>query len=375
VDVEAPDPDWFLDHVIVPAGPNRRAIGPALAWQGEWQADFNRIMRTAGEGPLRRSLEQACRQGFVLTRTQARAQGLPDTTISSLVRRGAWQRVAHGVAGVVAVDAVIGGSARNASVSDATNYDVRARLGRRRHALAASASALLHPGQVPSGASAAILHGLPVPSVPRLPEVTCAQPGTLGRRAQVLVRGATLGSTDLTDWFGVSVTSIARTIVDLARHDDRSGLMAADAALRERLVCLAEILDVVARSAGWPGIRRAREVLELACALAESPLESITRLALHDARVPAPELQGIVADPELGKRYRVDFLWRERRLILEADGRVKYSGDELWREKRREMRLARLGFRVERVVWDDIERNWPQTLDRIRWALASSPLT
>jgi hypothetical protein len=187
-----------------------------------------------------------------------------------------------------------------------------------------------------------------------------------------LVRGATLGSTDLSDWFGIPVTRVARTIVDVARHDDRSGLMAADAALRERLVCLAEILDVVARSAGWPGIRRAREVLELASALAESPLESIMRLALHDSRVPPPELQAIVADPELGKRYRVDFLWRAQRLILEADGRVKYSGDELWREKRREMRLARLGYRVERVVWDDIERNWPQTLDRIRWALASS---
>jgi very-short-patch-repair endonuclease len=93
---------------------------------------------------------------------------------------------------------------------------------------------------------------------------------------------------------------------------------------------------------------------------------------MHDAGLPAPELQAVVVDPELGKSYRADFLWREQRLILEADGRLKYSGDELWREKRRETRLARLGYRVERVLWDDIERNWPQTLDRIRWALAAA---
>ncbi|MDP9091390.1 MAG: endonuclease domain-containing protein [Actinomycetota bacterium] len=369
MDVEAPDPDWFLDNVIVPAGWNRRAIGPALAWQGEWQADFNRILRTPGEAPLRRSLEQACRQGFVLTRTQARSLGMSDGTIRGLVGRGTWQRAAYGVLSVLASETT-GGSG-----PDATGYEVRARLDRRRHALAATASALVHPGQVPSGASAAILHGLPVRAVPHMPEATCTQGGaTLGRRTQALVRGATLGPPDLTKWFGVSVTSIARTIVDVARHDDRSGLMAADAALRERLVSLAEILAVVAQSAGWPGIRRAREVLQLTSALAESPLESITRLALHDSGMPPPELQAVVADPELGKNYRVDFLWRQQRLVLEADGRIKYSGGELWREKERELRLARLGFRVQRVIWDDVERNWQPTLDRIRWALASSPL-
>lgn len=284
-------------------------------------------MGTAGEGPLRRALKQACRQGFVLTRPQARAHGLSDAAIQTLVRRRTWQRVAYGVVGVVAADTVIDGSVSNASMTDGSGYGARARAGRRRHALAATASALLHPGQVPSGASAAILHGLPVRALPPIPEVTCTQAATLGRRPQVLVRGATLGSTDLSDWFGIPVTRVARTIVDVARHDDRSGLMAADAALRERLVCLAEILDVVARSAGWPGIRRAREVLELASALAESPLESITRLALHDSRVSPPELQAIVADPELGKRYRVDFLWRAQRV----DPRGRWQGQVLRR--------------------------------------------
>ncbi|MGH8860210.1 MAG: endonuclease domain-containing protein, partial [Jatrophihabitantaceae bacterium] len=101
--------------------------------------------------------------------------------------------------------------------------------------------------------------------------------------------------------------------------------------------------------------RQARDVLALATPFAESPLESLVRLALHDAGFPRPVLQAQIAD------YRVDFLWPEQRLILEADRREKYTGDELWREKRREQRLRRLGYRIARVTWSDVRHNWPQT--------------
>ncbi len=105
----------------------------------------------------------------------------------------------------------------------------------------------------------------------------------------------------------------------------------------------------------------------MASPLAESPLESLTRLCIVDANLPTPELQSWVEGA--GWRYRVDMLWREERVIAEADGKIKYEGDALWREKRRQERLERAGFRVVRVLWDDIMRWRAETIARISHAL------
>lgn len=55
---------------------------------------------------------------------------------------------------------------------------------------------------------------------------------------------------------------------------------------------------------------------------------------------------------------RVDFLFREKRLIVEFDGAMKYGGAEgraaLVAEKRREDALRRLGYRVVRLTWADL---------------------
>jgi very-short-patch-repair endonuclease len=72
--------------------------------------------------------------------------------------------------------------------------------------------------------------------------------------------------------------------------------------------------------------------------------------------------------------YRVDFLWPEYGLILEADGRVKYAGDEGWAEKKRQVALVRAGFHVERVLWSDLFDGWPAMRARLRpYFLRSAP--
>lgn len=66
---------------------------------------------------------------------------------------------------------------------------------------------------------------------------------------------------------------------------------------------------------------------------------------------------------------RVDFLWRKRRTIGEADGRGKYADDgrSLWNEKRREDRLRELGFEV--VRWAAADLSAPGRLgERVRAA-------
>jgi very-short-patch-repair endonuclease len=99
--------------------------------------------------------------------------------------------------------------------------------------------------------------------------------------------------------------------------------------------------------------------------LTESALESLVRLALHDDGFPRPQLQVRIA----GTSYRADMLWPAHRLILEIDGLAKYTDAEWRREKRREQELRRLGYRVERVTWDDVVNRWPQTRSRLLAAL------
>jgi very-short-patch-repair endonuclease len=331
-----PDPDWYLDHVLVHAEPGRGGsfpLGPAIRWRAWWE------QRPSSGGPL---IELARRQGFVVTTAQTREQGWGGHDLRREVRRGRWSVPARGAASPVVVE------------SDSALDQ------RRRHALTASAAILLRRGHVVSGRSAAILHGLPTIAVPTIPELTgCV--GWLGRRDRAHLRGATLSENDVTRWFGADVTTVPRTIVDLARHDRQDGLMAADAALREGLTDAAAIQRALCVAAGWPGVRRARSVLALASRLAESPLESIVRLALHDSGFPPPELQLEI------RGYRVDFVWPEQRLIVEADGLMKYSEAEWRREKRRESRLRALGYRIERVLWEDVMQFWSATRDRL-WA-------
>lgn len=330
-----PDPDWYLDHVLVHARPgiDRLDLGPIAAWLDWWdsQARDDDAMLALARG-----------QGFVVTRTQLREAGWADHDLRREVRRGSWWLPARGTASPVAIPG--------------NEFSDR----RRRHAIEAAATTLIRPGHLASGASAAVMHGLPTMAVPLFPELTGCTDDWRGRRATNHLRHAGISAEDRALWFGAPVMTIARTIVDLARHDSRSAIMAADAALREHCVTRDDLRAALSRARGWPGIRRARDVVALADGDAESPLESVVRLALHDDGFPAPQLQRVVAG------YRVDFIWPEVRVILEADGRGKYDGDALWQEKKRELALRRAGYEVERVIWSDVMREWPATSRRLR---------
>jgi very-short-patch-repair endonuclease len=281
--------------------------------------------------------------GLMLSPAQLAGIGISRQRVRTLVRRGTWTAAGYGLVAPLDV--------RN------PNEHLTAR---RRHALACAAAIRRRPDHAVSGRSAAILHGLPTLHVPERVELTAPKSRDAGRHRPAHIRAAGVVGDDLTTWFGIRVLTPERTLVDLGRHDRRDAIMAADAALMAGLVRQRGLDAALARGRGWPGIRQARDVLALATRLAESPLESLTRLALHDSGFPPPELQ--VAIP--GTPYRVDMLWPESRLILEIDGLGKYSDDEWRREKQRELRLRALGYRVERVGWDEIVLRWPETC---RW--------
>ena len=158
---------------------------------------------------------------------------------------------------------------------------------------------------------------------------------------------------------GLTVTSAARTVVDVARTSSlATGVAAADFALRAHLCTASDLAsEVDGLAVGSPGARRARTVVGLADPRSMSAGESLSRAQMFRLGLPKPELQVPYSDAE-GLIGVVDFDWAG--LVGEFDGKVKYrvpeNGDPvdaqrvLWLEKQREDRLRR---RVSGLVrWD-----------------------
>jgi very-short-patch-repair endonuclease len=327
--------------------PWRTADGPVALWRRFWDSCWTECGETAATR-LARS------QGFVATPRQLRPLGVTKNDLRRWVRRGRWWLPARGAASPI----VIAGTTPQSE--------------RQRHALAAAAQTLTRETVAISGRSAAIVHGLPTVTIPPIAEVTAPPVPTTGRHGLSDVHRARTRGSDITEWYGVPVLTPERTLVDLGRHDRFDAIMAADAALRELCVDPDLVRTALEQAVGWPGVRQARAVLALADPRAESPLESVLRLRLHEDGFPVPELQYRVVDTLHATIYYVDLLLPDQRLVLEADGRGKYADDALWEEKVRETRLRALGFRVERVIWSDVFRDWPATSARLRHLIDSA---
>ena len=224
--------------------------------------------------------------------------------------------------------------------------------------LAALAAALNYPQGVISHRSAALLHGLPLVGRPTAkPELT-VPPRAKANLPDVHVHRARLRGHDVQLLNGASVTTPARTLIDMGRLEPTGTAVAAiDAGFRLGLVTPEALDDVVAFCRNWPGIRRARRAVELADGRAESPLESISRLTINALGLPAPDLQVTILDQFQHFAARADFYWHEFGVVGEADGRAKYTERSvLTAEKSRQELLEDLGIVVARWGWSEATR-------------------
>lgn len=150
----------------------------------------------------------------------------------------------------------------------------------------------------------------------------------------------------------------------------RSGVMAADAALHNKLVTSEELDHWADRLRQVPHVGKARYVVANACPLAESPGESLLRLVLIGLRH-SFVAQHTIRRPD-GRTAKVDFYLPDLDVVLEFDGKVKYGGFDgqaaLAAEKVREDDIRALGHGVARIVWADLFS--PQTVQaKIRAAV------
>jgi hypothetical protein len=220
----------------------------------------------------------------------------------------------------------------------------------------------LRDGAILSHASAAVLHGLPVPdSLLHKVWVTGSSNGGGHARASLHELKAPLLSGDVIEFGGLRATSLARTVVDLGRSlDFDDTVVAADAALHAGLESDALVMQLDA----WPrrrGIARARMAITLADGRSESPGETRSRILMWRLGLPAPGLQYDVHTA--GGLFRSDFAWEDRGLLGEFDGRVKYgkllrpgerAEDVVMREKHREQLLRAEGWWIVRWTMADL---------------------
>jgi hypothetical protein len=169
---------------------------------------------------------------------------------------------------------------------------------------------------------------------------------------------------------GMRVTSPARTLLDLAAVLPEPALRrAARQAQAERRVNIRQLSEILERSNGHRGVAALRAIVADRPAPTCSDLEDLLLDLLDDAGIERPEIN---APMHLGGRRIVpDYLWRERRIAIEADSR-RWHDDPLTRRNDADKQaiLEAHEYRVLRITDDQITYHPQQTLARVRAALA-----
>jgi predicted transcriptional regulator of viral defense system len=248
-----------------------------------------------------------------------------------------------------------------------------------RHRLTVTATmAELRLPTVVSHVSAAAMHGLPLWGV-RLNRVhVLRQPPASGAsNARLHLHVARCEDDDVTAVEGIALTTVTRTVVDVARTESfEAAVSLADAALFRRQTSPPRLRECLARMGPVPGVRAATRVLYFADGRSESVGESRSRVAMHRLGLPVPDLQPRVLRRDATEIGRCDFGWEQFRTLGEFDGRLKYGrllrpgqqpGDAVFEEKRREDELRDHRWEVARWIWRDLDR--PRVIEeRIRRA-------
>ena len=211
------------------------------------------------------------------------------------------------------------------------------------------------PGAVLSYRSAAALWGIRNPSS-RAIEVT--SPSKSRSRAGIQRHHAVLPSDEMTTHLGIPVTTVPRTIFDLAVVEQSE---AVESALRQvefrqlrDPLALQDLLERYPRRRGARAVRLALARLAESSGQIESRLEERFLPLLDRHRLPRPQFNAWLEVG--GRRFRVDCLWPTQRQIVELDGWEGHSTRSAFRDDRfRDRRLRVAGYGVTHLAWSQIE--------------------
>jgi hypothetical protein len=304
---------------------------------------------TGRAGAQGRIADKATAQGGVVSLDQLRSEGVTRRRVAERAQAKTLHRIHRGV------------------------YTVGHRAVAR-NALLRAALLACGDGAVASHGTAAAFHGL-WDKAPLLIDVTV--PVEAGRKIDgIRCRRCRYPEPEEVEFFnGVAVTTVARTLVDLAGMVGLATLKktVGRAAIRRRLD-----LDSVDLAIHNAKRRRGLKALELALAPyrtkdgkaldVRSDFETLVLPELLDSGIPRPGCN-VPLDID-GERLVVDFLWERERVVVETDGRETHETPPAFQsDRRRDQFLASAGYRVLRVTWEQIQVERAAVLGRIKNAL------
>lgn len=303
-----------------------------------------------GAGGWWAAAEIAARQHGVVSRGQLREVGLTEAEIDHALAIGRLHPVFRGTFGLG-----------------------HAGIGTRGKMLAAALAC--GPGSVVSHGTAAYLLGI-WERQPALIDVIA--PVEAGRRITGVRRRHTPPPLARDRWSheAVPCTGPSRTIVDVAGIvGERALRRTVEQAAVHALLNVPEI-DAILDGPRRRGSRQLRSVLEswrrYSPALRlRSVMEAKLLPMLSSHGIPAPECNVMLWIR--GEAFEVDFLWRRRRLVVEADSRKYHDNPEAERrDRRRDEVLPGAGYRIWRLRWDDLERKPDETMATLTRLLRSA---
>ena len=165
-----------------------------------------------------------------------------------------------------------------------------------------------------------------------------------------------LGSLERSEVAGLPVTSVARTLLDLAAQLPEPRLdRLLERAERLRVLDAREIRELCDRRAGHHGagaLRRAMARYDSAGEHARSPLEARFVRLCRAAGLPVPVLNAPVAG------FEVDAFWPGHRLVVELDGFAVHGTRAAFeRDRARDAALQAAGLRVVRFTHRQVSRD------------------
>jgi very-short-patch-repair endonuclease len=286
----------------------------------------------------------AARQHGVIATRQLAALGVAQRAVSHRVAAGRLHRVHNGV------------------------YAVGHRvLTARGHWMAAVLAC--GPEAALSHASAAALWEIRY-SASEYTDVTVPRTGSRARAGIRIHRSRSLPPTDVTTRHGIPVTTVPRTVLDMAARLTESRLESLLNEVERRELTDYPALDAVARAhtghKGAPKLLATLRAHEAGTKLTRSDLEILFRQLCKDHRLPEPRVNHRIAGKE------VDFLFADHRLVVEADSWSYHKTRRSFEQDRaRDALLARAGYRTLRFTDRQIDRD-PATVARtIRVALSA----
>lgn len=195
---------------------------------------------------------------------------------------------------------------------------------------------------------------------PKTGPIDVTMPRKVRTRVGITFHRGCIPADEATVLHAIPVTTVPRTLLDLATVLDRRQIeRAMEEAEIRRLddpLSLPDLLERYPRRRGTATIKAILEAGQIGSTITRSELEERFLAFIESRFLPSPELN---VDIEVqGRWIEADCVWHEQRVIVELDGHATHRTAAAYeRDRARDRALNAAGWRVVRVTWRQLHQD------------------